>query len=70
MPSLNGLLVSMSDSRPGGSEFETIFLSSVFSTLTSAEACKKSSQWLLKESCVSTDVRKPGNTCVSPTTMI
>ena len=32
--------------------------------LTSAEACEKSSQWLLKEICVSTGARKPGNTCV------
>ena len=41
-----------------------------FSLLMSAEACEKSSRWLWKESCVSTGVRKPGNTCVSPTAMI
>ena len=35
---------------------------SVFSPLASAEACEKSSRWLWKESCVRTDVRKPGNT--------
>ena len=49
---------------------ETKFLSSVFSPLTSAEACEKSSRWLWKEISVSTGVRKPGNTCASPTTMI
>ena len=37
---------------------------------TSVEACEKSSRWLWKESCVSTGVRKPGNTCTSPTAMI
>ena len=38
--------------------------------LTSAEASEKSSRWLWKESCASTGVRKPGNTCASPTAMI
>ena len=46
------------------------FLFSVFSPLTSAEACEKSSRWLWKESCDSTGVRKPRNTCASPTAMI
>ena len=46
---------------------EAKFLSGVFSPLTSAEACEKSSRWLWKEICVSTGVRKPGNTCASPT---
>ena len=49
---------------------EADFLSDVFSPLTSAEACEKSSRWLWKENCASTGVRKPGNTCASPTTMI
>ena len=35
--------------------------------LTSAEVCEKSSRWLWKKSCVSTGVRKPGNTYASPT---
>ena len=39
-----------------------LLVSSVFLPLTSAEACEKSSQWLWKESCVSTGGRKPGNT--------
>ena len=37
-------------------------LSGVISPLISAEASEKSSQWLLEESCVSTGMRKPGNT--------
>ena len=40
------------------------------SGFTSAEACKKGSRWLWKESCVSTGVRKPGNACASLTAMI
>ena len=46
------------------------FFSSVFLPLTTTEACEKSSWWLWKESCVSTGVRKPGNTRASPTAMI
>ena len=42
---------------------EAKFLSGVFSPLTSAEACEKSSLWIWKEICVSTGMRKPGNTC-------
>ena len=49
---------------------EANFLSGVFPLLTSAEACKKSSRWLLNESCISAGVGKPVNTCASPTTMI
>ena len=45
-------------------------LSGVFSPLTSAEACEKSSQWLWKEICVSTGVRNLGNMCASPNPMI
>ena len=52
------------------SPVEAKFLSGVFSPLTPAEACEKSSRWLWKEIRVSTGVRKPGNTCASPTTMI
>ena len=47
---------------------EAKFLSGVFSPLTSAEACEKTSRWVCgKEICVSTGVRKPGNTymCVT-----
>ena len=52
------------------SPVEATSLSGVFSPLTSAEACEKSSRWLWKESCVSTGVRKPGNTYASPTAII
>ena len=33
--------------------------------LGNGQACEKSSRWLWKEGCVSTGVRKPGNTCVT-----
>ena len=46
------------------------FLSGVFSPFTSAEACEKSSRWFWKEICVSTGMKKPGNTFTSPTAMI
>ena len=49
---------------------EVKFLYGIFLPLISAEACEKSSRWLLKEIRVSTGVRKPGNTCASPTAMI
>ena len=49
---------------------EANFLSGVFSPLTSAEACEKSSLCLWKESCVITVVRRPGITCVPLTSMI
>ena len=52
------------------SPVEETFLSGLFSPLSSAEACEKSSRWLLKKSCVSTGVRKLGNTYASPTAMI
>ena len=48
----------------------TYVLSGVFSPLTSAEAGEKSSQWLWKENCVNTGVKKPGNTCSSQTLMM
>ena len=35
------------------------------SPLTSAKACEKSNRRLWKKTCVSTGVRKPGNTCVT-----
>ena len=44
--------------------------SGVFSPLTSAETCEKSSRGFGKKSYVSTDVRKPGNTYALPTAMI
>ena len=44
---------------------EAKFISGVFLPLTSAEASEKSGQWLWKEICISTGVRKPGNTCAT-----
>ena len=41
------------------------FLSGVFLPLTSAEACEKNVGGFGKKSCVSTGVRKPGNTWVT-----
>ena len=52
------------------SPVEANFLSGVFSPLTSAEACEKSSCGFGKKSCVSTGVRKPENTYASLTAMI
>ena len=65
-PRPGGSVVSVSDSGSGGCGFDTrlrrTFFFRVFSPLTSAEACEKSSRWLWKESCVSTGVKKPENT--------
>ena len=41
-PHPGGSVVSVSDSWPGGCEFDP----RIFSPLTSAEACEKSSRWL------------------------
>ena len=49
---------------------EVNFLFCVFSPLTFAEVCEKNSRFLWKESCVRTGVRKPGNTCASPTAIL
>ena len=49
---------------------EVKFLSGVVTHLTSTEACEKGRLWLWKEICTSTGVRKPGNTCASPTARI
>ena len=49
---------------------EATFLSGVFSPLTSAEACWKSSRWLWEEKFINTGVRKPGKTYASPTAML
>ena len=61
----------MSGSWTGGREFDpklrgTFFL--VYFCLSPLQKhVRKSSLWLWKESCFSTGVRKPGNTCASPT---
>ena len=52
-PRQGSSVVSVSDSRPGGCEFDPrlrrTFLSCVFSPLTSAEACEKGTRWFWKE---------------------
>ena len=57
-----------------GCEFETWFRQNFypayFCLSPLLEACEKRSRWLWKESSVSTGVRKPGNTCTSPTAII
>ena len=53
-----------------GYRIEVNFLSSIFLPLISAETCEKSSWWLWKECCVSTGVRKPGNTFAYTTAII
>ena len=72
MPCLDGSVVFLALDLVvvNSSLVEANSLSGVFSPLTSAEACEKSSQWLWKESCVSTDVRKLRNTCTSQIAMI
>ena len=73
-PPPGGSVVSMSDSLPGGNEFDTwlrqTFFPAYYLPLTSAKAFEKSCRWLWKESCVSTGERKSGNTCASLTAMI
>ena len=73
-PHQGGLLVSMSDSKPGGFEFnprlrQTVFLAN-FLLSTLQKHVRKAVGGFGKKSCVSTGVRKPGNTCTSPTSMI
>ena len=52
-PRSGGSVVSMSDSLPGGCEFDPLLrrtlVSGVFLPLISAETCEKSSRWLWKE---------------------
>ena len=74
VPRPGGSVVSMSDSRPGGCEFDpwlsrTFFLV-YFRLFPLQKHVKKVVGGFGKKSCVSTGVRKPGNTCTSPTTMI
>ena len=65
--------MSTSDLQPGGWKFETwlkqTFFPTYFCLSPLLKAYEKSSRWLWKESSVSTGVRKPGNTCASPTNM-
>ena len=67
-------MVSMSDSRHGGCEFEMglrqYFFPAYFCLSSLQKHCEKSSSWFWKEICVSTGVRKLGSTCESLTAMI
>ena len=74
LPRPGGSVVSMSDSWPGGCEFDprmrgTSFLA-YFCLSPLQKHVRKVVSCFWKKSCVSTGVRKPGNTCVSPTAMI
>ena len=65
---------SMSDSRPGGCEFDPrsrrLFFPAYFRLSPLQKRVRKVVGGFGKKSCVSTGVRKPGNKCVSPTAMI
>ena len=64
-----GSVVSVSDSRPGGCEFDprlkrTFFLANFRISLLQKHV-RKAVGGFGKKNCVSTGVRKPGNTCVT-----
>ena len=73
LPRPDGSVVSVSDSRPGGCEFDpqltrTCFLA-YFRLSPLQKHVRKVAGGFGKKSCVTTSVRKPGNTCASPTAM-
>ena len=65
-PRLGGSVVSVSDLRPGGCEFDPrlrqLFFPAYFRLSTLQKHVRKVVGGFGKESCVSTGVRKPGNT--------
>ena len=66
-------MMSGSDSWPGDCDFDTRFRQTSFLSVFSPlfyEACEKISRWLWKQSVASNGVKKPGQTCASPTAMI
>ena len=69
-----GSVVSVSDSRPGGCEFDPrlrrLFFPAYFRLSPLQKDVRKVVGGFGKKSCVSTGMRKPGNTCASPTAMI
>ena len=73
-PRLGGSVVSVSDSWPGGCEFDPRFRRLFFPVYFCLSPLQKYVSKVVggfgKKSCVSTGVRKPGNTYVSPTAMI
>ena len=74
MPRSGDSVVSVSDSRPGGCEFDPrlrrLFFPANFPLSPLQKHVRKVVGGLGKKSSVSTGVRKPGNTCASPTAMI
>ena len=73
-PRLGGSVVSVSDSWPGGCEFDPrlrrLFFPAYFRLSPLQKHVRKEVCGFGKKSCVSTGVRKPGNTYASPTAMI
>ena len=69
-----GSVVSVSDSRPGGCEFDPWLRRTFFTAYFRLSLLQKHSRKVVgglgKKNCVGTGVRKPGNTCASPTAMI
>ena len=70
-PRPDSLVVSMSDSLPGGCEFDPRLRRTFFPAYFHLSPLQKHVRKVVcgfgKKSCVSTGVRKPGNTCASPT---
>ena len=64
-----GSVVSVSDSRPGGCEFDPrlrrLFFPAYFGLSPLQKHVREVVGGFGKKSCVSTGVRKPGNTCVT-----
>ena len=73
-PRPGGSVVSVSDSRPGGCEFDPrlrrTFFPAYFRLSRLLKHARKVVGGFGKKSCVSTGMRKPGNTCASPTAMM
>ena len=68
-PRPDGSMVSVSDSRPGGCEFDPrlrrLFFPAYFRFSPLQKYVRKVVGGFGQKSCVSTGVRKPGNTCVT-----
>ena len=71
---LGGSVVSVSDSRPGGCEFDPrlrrLFFPAYFCLSPLQKYVRKVVGGFGKKSCVSTGVGQPGNTYASPTSTI
>ena len=73
-PRRGGSVVSVQDSCPGGCEFDPRLRQTFFQAYFRLSPLQKHVRKVVggfgKKSCVSTGVRKPRNTCASPTAMI